>query len=81
MKELKQANAYSNMERFNAVDAGIVVQKENDPSFAKDENDRITQRENMDSNAKLNLAQQVGGGCCMHNFCGSKSLFSSVRGA
>ena len=51
------------MERFKAVDAGIIAQKENDPSFTKDENDRITQAEIPDSNAKMNFvhAQQVGG--------------------
>ena len=51
------------MERFKAVDAGVITQKENDPSLAKDENDRILQREITDSNTKLNFAQQVGGEC------------------
>ena len=54
------------MEHSKSGDTRIISQKENDPPFTRDENERITLKETTD----LNLAQQVGGagGCskCLH---------------
>lgn len=46
------------MERFKAIEDGIVTQKENNPSLANDENDRNAR----DSSATFNYVPQLAGG-------------------
>lgn len=49
------------MARFKAIDDSAIIQKENNPSMAKDEKERSVQREVLVVNANLNFVPQGGG--------------------
>ncbi|KAJ7386943.1 hypothetical protein OS493_003901 [Desmophyllum pertusum] len=48
------------MERFKAIDDSAIIQKENNPSMAKDGKERSVQREVLVANANLNFVPQGG---------------------